>query len=470
MSDRPRPQAPNPKLRPSRPSLRNQLLMVLGIIALAGGAFYTALVVATQVDHVFFPGKEIKLGHTLAALPGIQSGNAASSGNAADPTGRRINILVMGVDTRDTTASSKNTDTMFVMSIDPVTQTARGLAMPRDLWVPIILGNGDSAGKERINTAYATGGMDAAEATVEHLLGINIDYYVLIDFDGFKQIINLLGGVDVHIPEGLGVDDPYYSETEAPGDYYPCEFPPGDYHMDGSQALCYARVRRNSDDRERIIRQQTVIYAVIDKAAQLDLLSSPKNLVNLWKRYKDTVKTDISDLQIAGFADLAVHIDRDKLAIQSLGAVTTPYTIPETGAQVLLPSDEGIKEMVTAFLSDSKLQQEAAKVGIVDGTGEDGQMAKAQDLFASLGIPQDSITTNTASAPVATTQIINFTGKDYTATRLAGALNLQQSSIRTSTPADNALRPNNEDIVVVLGQDAKLDTALGAPATPTPTR
>ncbi|HEX5370413.1 MAG TPA: LCP family protein, partial [Dehalococcoidia bacterium] len=436
--------------------------MVLGIIALAGGAFYTALIVATQVDHVFFPGKEIKLGRTLSALPGIQSGDTAVA-NAADPTGRRINVLVMGIDTRDVTGSSQNTDTMFVMSIDPVTQTARGLAMPRDLWVPIELGNGKSAGKERINTAYATGGVDAAEATVENLLGVNIDYYVLIDFDGFKQIVNLLGGVDVHVPDGLGVDDPYYSETEAPGDYYPCEFPPGDYHMDGSQALCYARVRRNSDDRERIIRQQTVIYAVIDKAAQLDLLSSPKNLINLWKRYKDTVKTDISDLQIAGFADLAVHIDRNKLAIQSLGAVTTPYTIPDTGAQVLLPSDAGIKEMVTAFLSDSKLQDEAATVGIVDGTGVDGQASKAQDLFASLGIPQASLTENTASAPTPTTQIIDFTGKTYTASRLAGALNLQADHIRNATPADDALRANNEDVVVVLGEDAKLDTALGAP-------
>ena len=442
--------------------------MVLGIIALAGGAFYTALIVATQVDHVFFPGKEIKLGRTISSLPGIQSGDASTGANAADPTGRRINVLVMGVDTRDVSGSSKNTDTMFVMSIDPVTQTARGLAMPRDMWVPIILGNGKSAGKERINTAYATGGVDAAEATVSKLLGINIDYYVIIDFDGFKQIINLLGGVDVHVPDGLGVDDPYYSETEKPGDYYPCVFGPGDYHMDGSQALCYARVRRNSDDRERIIRQQTVIYAVIDKAAQLNLLSSPKNLINLWKRYKDTVQTDISDLQIAGFADLAVHIDRNKLAIQSLGAVTTPYTIPETGAQVLLPSEAGIKEMVTAFLSDSKLQAEAATVQIVDGTGVDGQGSKAADLFASLGIPQGSMKVDTASAPTPTTQIINFTGKNYTASRLAGAMNLQSSSIRPATPADDALRTDNQDIVVVLGEDAKLDTALGAPATPTP--
>jgi LCP family protein required for cell wall assembly len=439
--------------------------MILGIVALAAGAFYTALVVATQIDHVFFPGKEIRLGKTLSTLPGIESGSAATS---EDPTGRRINVLVMGLDRRPTDGDAPSrSDTMFVMSIDPVTKTARGLAMPRDLWVDIPLGKGQVV-QDRINTAYAYGGVDAVKATVEKLLGINVDYYVMIDFEGFKQIINLLGGVDVHVPDGLGVDDPYYSETERLGDYYPCVFPPGDYHMDGSQALCYSRVRRNSDDRERIIRQQTVIYAVIDKAAQLDMLSSAKNIVNLWKRYKDTVKTDISDLQIAGFADLAVHVDRDNIAIQSLGAVTTPYTIPQTGAQVLLPSQEGIKEMVQAFLSDGKLQAEAATVEVLDGTGVDGQAGKALDLFASLGIPQSSLTVEKASSPTSTTQVINFSGKDYTASRLAGALNLPASSVRPGTAADESLRTNNADIVVVLGADAKLDTALSAPAAATP--
>ena len=68
-----------------------------------------------------------------------------------------------------------------------------------------------------------------------------------------------------------GVDDPEYSETELPGDYYPCVFPPGDYHMDGSQALCYARVRRSSNDLDRISRQQIVILAMMKKAAELQL-------------------------------------------------------------------------------------------------------------------------------------------------------------------------------------------------------
>ena len=126
------------------------------------------------------------------------------------------------------------------------------------------------------------------EKAVEKLLDIKIDHYVLIDFEGFRQVISLLGGVDVEVPQDLGVNDPFYSETERLGDFYPCVFQGGKtYRMDPSQALCYARVRNGSDDRERILRQQTVIDAVVKKAAQLNILSSPTTMFELWKRYKE---------------------------------------------------------------------------------------------------------------------------------------------------------------------------------------
>src|SRR5690606_8299864 len=145
MSDRPRREASPARRRGSRPSLRNQLLMVFGILALAAGAFYTALVVVTQVDHIFFPDSEIRFAGLpgLDALPGVDaegtsgevSGGKDGKGNQG---GRRLNVLVLGLDkrSRDGDVASR-TDTMFVHTIDPVSDTARGLAMPRDLWVEI---------------------------------------------------------------------------------------------------------------------------------------------------------------------------------------------------------------------------------------------------------------------------------------------------------------------------------------------
>jgi polyisoprenyl-teichoic acid--peptidoglycan teichoic acid transferase len=457
MSQGPRQPAPSPqRRRPSRPSLRSQLLVLFGILVLAGGAFYTALVVTTQAYPIFFPGSSLDIG---IKAPGIKDPETV------DANGRRWTFLVMGVDRRPYEGNAPSrTDTMFVMRIDPLTHSARALAIPRDLWVDVQGPNG--VFPQRINSAYEYGeaieegkGIETVKKTVENLLGIEIDHYVIIDFEGFKEIISLLGGVEVEVPEGLGVDDPTYSETELLGDFYPCIFEPGTYQMDGSQALCYARVRNNSDDRERILRQQTVIDAVIKKASQLDILSSTGTMLELWHRYRDTVQTDVNDLQAPGFAKLAASIDRQAISYLSLGGITVPWTTPE-GAQVLLASPEAIQLMVDAFTSDNQLETEQAVIEVQNGSGLEGAEQQATDLFVSLGISPDLILSAPSSQPAAKTQIINFGGKDYTALRISGWLDLPSSSIRVATPEDEALRTQaSADIVVILGDDVQFESA-----------
>lgn len=466
-------QSPGRESRPvsySRPRLRNQLLLLFGILALAGGAFYTALVVATQVDHIFFPGSEIRIAG-LPSLPGIDT--QGTSSGAASIGGGRINILVMGLDKRPSDgAIPARTDTMFVMTIDPSTHTARGLAMPRDLWVDIPSKTGNTSFKQRINTAYVLGetngynggGPALAKQVVEKLLDIKLNYYAVIDFEGFKQVIDLLGGIEVDVPSP-GVNDPFYSETERLGDYYPCVYPPGKYHMNGSQALCYSRVRNGSSDLDRILRQQRVIFAVMDKATQLNLLANVDNVPSLWKRYKGLVQTDISDFQIPGFARLAASIDPDQLAFLSLGAATTDF-ITQDGAAVLLPSAAGIKQIRDAFISDSRLIQEAAVVEVQNGTGVPDQAKQAVQYLTGLGIAADHLSaTNPPVPPLdSKTQIIDFTGKAYTSQRVADWLSLGKDRIRTATPADAALRTvPTADIVVILGTDAKIESVLANP-------
>ncbi len=460
---------------PRRPKLRNQLLFVFGILALAAGAFYTALVVATQVDHIFFPGQEINLGGGIARrIPLIDHKDPTST----DVGGGRINILVMGLDRRKYEgANPARTDTMFVMTIDPSTHTARGLAMPRDLYVDIPTKSGNSTFKDRINTAYIYGelnnypggGNALVRQVVEKLLGIKINYNVLIDFEGFKQIIDLMGGIDVDVA-APGVNDPQYSDTELLGDYFPCIFDAGVHHMNGKEALCYSRTRRNSSDLDRILRQQRVMFAVMDKATQLNVLSDPRNVVNLWDRYKSTVTTDINDLQIPGFARLAESINPDQVSFLSIGAATTPYTEPSSGAEVLLPSADGIKQIVEAFMSDNRLRTENATVEVQNGTDVAGQATKATDYLTQLGIPRQSlIPTNspdTTNHPK--TEIIDFSGKPYTTERLASWLGVPASSVRKSTDADAAARTSQADIVVILGTDAHLESAIAAPPAAVP--
>ena len=457
MSQGPRRPAHSPERRKaSRPSLRSQLLVLFGILVLAGGAFYTALVVTTQAYPIFFPGQNLNIG---ISAPGIKDPEGV------DAAGRRWTFLVMGVDRRPHEGNAPSrTDTMFVMTVDPQTRSARALALPRDLWVDVYGPNG--VFPQRINSAYEFGeaieegsGIETVVTTVENLLKIDIDHHVIIDFEGFKEIITLLGGVEVEVPDGLGVFDPTYSETELLGDFYPCIFEPGTYQMDGSQALCYARVRNNSDDRERVLRQQTVIDAVIKKAAQLNILESPGTMFELWRRYRDTVQTSVNDLQAPGFADLAASIDRNSISYLSLGGVTTAWTTPE-GAQVLLASEEGIALLVDAFTSDNQLEQEAAVIEVQNGSGLSGAEEQAAALFTSLGVAPELIFALEAALPVNETQVIDFTGKLYTAQRIAGWLDLPSGRIRTATPEDEALRTQaGSDIVVILGADAELDTA-----------
>jgi len=434
------------------------LLALFGILVLAGGAFYTALIVAQQAYPIFFPGKHLNFGFDA---PGI------SSDEAGDISGRRQNFLVMGIDRRPHEGNAPTrTDTMFIMSIDPQTSSSRALAMPRDLWIKIPLSNGGST-MGRVNSAYALGetrnkgdGIETVQKAVENLLDIKIDHYVLIDFEGFREIIKLLDGVEVEVPEDLGVNDRFYSETERLGDYYPCVFEGGKtYRMDPSQALCYARVRNGSDDRERILRQQTVIDAVIKKAAQLNILSSPQTMLELWKRYKDTIETDVNDLQIPGFASLAASIDRNAISYLSLGGVTTGWTTPD-GAQVLLASEEGIKLLVDAFLSDNQLEDEDAVVEVQNGSGRDDEATNAVSLFVDFGVAKANLITSPAGSSTGQTVIIDFTGKAYTAQRIAGWLDLPATRVRVSTPEDSALRVDpTADIVVILGEDVEIESA-----------
>ncbi|HXH23193.1 MAG TPA: LCP family protein [Dehalococcoidia bacterium] len=420
---------------------------------------------ATQVDQIFFPDGEINLGG-LARLPGIDK-----AGDATEIGGSRINILVMGLDRRPIEGSTlTRSDTMFVMTIDPTTKTSRGLAMPRDLWVDIPTKSGGTF-KERINTVlvygetmgYPGGGPGLAKATVERLLKIKIHYYVIIDFEGFKKVIDGLGGIDVDVP--TAVNDPFYSETERLGDFYPCVFSVGVHHMNGSDALCYARTRRNSDDRDRITRQQRIMLAVLEKASQLHLLAEPQNMVSLWKSYKNTIKTDISDLQIPGFARLAAGMDPDDLAFLSLGPATVGYTTPD-GAAVLLPSEAGIEQIVKALYSNAYLEQESAVVEIQNGTDRQGfAQTVVRFLSSNRGdLPEKALTATNAAQPTYTrTEIIDFTGKTYTAGWIASRLDLKKTSVRPATPADAALRTvPNADIVVILGTDAKVDVSAVA--------
>ncbi len=427
-------------------------LVGVGIVAALG---WLSLIILTRIDELVLPG-ELNLGG-LSVVPGVEEPGEG-------PT-ERLNVLVMGIDRRPTEGNIRTrTDTMFVVTIDPVSDTAGILGIPRDLWVTIPESSNNRSYSERINAAYVFGGPELAMETVELNLGIKIDHYLTIDFEGFKRIIDEMGGITIYIEQD--VYDPYYSDTERRGDYFPLDFTAGEtVHMDGKTALGYARTRRNSSDFDRIRRQQQVIFAALDKAGELGL-SDVGKIPSLWNQYKNAIQTDINDLLVLRFAGLAGEIDTSRIAALSIGVATVPWTTPQ-GAAVLRPDAGLIQDLIEALFSDNRLQEENAQVEVQNGAGADGLATEAVNFLAGQGFPSGALTAADAAdgriRP--NTEIIDFSGKEYSVERLADLLGVSGDWMRRATAGDDALRTvADADIVVILGTGAQDGVFSGEPA------
>jgi LCP family protein required for cell wall assembly len=448
--------------------------LVFGFILLfAAASVYLSLVIVTRVERLFFPGNPITipLGTSIGRfLPGIDTGDGAPQ--------RRINLLIVGIDRRASDgAVLTRTDTTEIATIDPATKSATVVGVPRDLIVNIP-GRRGGTYQDRINTClvvaqtenYPEGPMGLMKEVIQNNFHITIDHYVIIDFDGFRKVIDALGGVDVDVPNE--VYDPYYSESELPGDYNPQHFYPGVQHMDGETALAYSRVRFSSDDLDRIQRQQRVIFATIAKAESLNLLS---NAPSLWQKYKDAIQTDISDFQVPGYALLAKQVEANLHAV-SLGPDTTPYTTPQ-GADVLIGNWDAIQQLVNAVFTDVQPTPNAdttpvpVAVDVENGAGAAGLAGEVVDYLASKGYAAGDLTAANAYDQRTHTksEIIDGDGTHRgNADLLSKWLGIPAASIRTATPAEkDAFARTGAALLVVLGTDQDF-TKLQATAAPTP--
>lgn len=188
------------------------------------------------------------------------------------PPVERTVVLVLGVD-----RSGHLADTNMVAALDPDTNRIRIVAIPRDTLVEI-----PGHGWDKLTHAYSLGGERLSMATVSRLLDIPIDHYVVVNFEGFEQVVDAVGGIEIEITKPMHYDDPY--------DDLHIHFEPGVYHMDGKQALAYARYRSDSDI-FRLKRQQEVIRKVAEKATQPSVVLKLPGLV---RALYATVKTDLT--------------------------------------------------------------------------------------------------------------------------------------------------------------------------------
>ncbi len=254
----------------------------------------------------------------------------------------RVTLLVMGLDYRDWESGSgaPRSDSMMLVTIDPITHLAGMLSIPRDLWVEI-----PGFDHNRINTAYMLGeayrmpggGPALARQTVEDVVGVPINFYAVIDFKAFERMIDEIGGIDVLVDEPIRI---------APIGRMSINLEAKAYHFDGAQALAYARVRKAAgDDFGRARRQQRVILAVLDRVVGFDMLPTLiTRAPTLYQELASGVRTDLSLDQMVSLGWLAVQIEKANIRSGVIGPpnMVRFYTRPD-GAKVLGPVPDQIR-------------------------------------------------------------------------------------------------------------------------------
>lgn len=388
----------------------------------------------------------------------------------------RLNILLVGTDQRTENASSFNTDTMIVVSIDPKTKQVAMLQLPRDTTgVPVpaaaqrLWGSTYNA---KINSWFAANqnrtdlwpgktttarGFAALKSILGNLYGITIQYYVKVDFSGFVQAVDTLGGVNINVQIPVAEDDFPLTDQIKTRVYIPA----GPQEMNGQQALIYARSRHGSNDFDRGHRQQRVVLSLKD---ELDPQTVFQNLPGLVSALKNTVKTDIpiTDTQTMGqLLQLASQID-----IKSVRSYvfSPPYYATDmwgpsggTNSNVIINTARVQAAVKQAFsLSPSllalrdTLSGEAASVWVEDGKGGLGLAGNNAAYLDYYGMDASAPTKLAPSTP-ATTTITVYNGAE---TRLTETIKYLEHvyKVTVKTATDPSVKA---DIVIVIGRDGR---------------
>lgn len=326
--------------------------------------------------------------------------------------GSRVNILVLGVDERPDDVG--RSDTLFVVTINPRNQDMAVISVPRDTRVKI-----PGHGEDKINHAYAFEKYKLSQRAVENLLGININYYVTIDFNGFKRIIDALGGITIDVEKRM-----YYVDS---WDGFVIDLQPGVQKLDGANAIAYVRYRDEEGDIGRIERQQKFLGAVVQQATQLSTIG---RLPTLIRELNGAVNTNMSTADMINYAKIFNNARK-----QGLKGYMVPGTPAEIdGVSYWLPDILATRKMV-AEITGTKVDERAARQTAMEyeqsipkemiiKTDEKTQAGAGKDKNATSGTKQTAKTTTNAPAKMRA-EVINSSGNDNASARMVSELRRQ---------------------------------------------
>ncbi len=272
---------------------------------------------------------------------------------SADPYGtwqdpRRVSVLLMGIDQRAGEEGTFPTDTIILLSIDPVGKTAAILSIPRDLWVEYP----GLPTKGRINAAnimgdeitYPGGGGPAyAVKAVEKVLGLRIQYYVLINFEVFYKLVDAIGPIEVCPPETIH-DDKYPDGSYG---YITVHFDPGCQELDSERLLQYARVRHSDSDIGRSERQQEVIMSIRKKVLSTGGVTALiPEAATLWESLQNNIRTNLTFEDMVRLARTAEGIASENIRQDQISFADVEISSSPDGDQILVPIDSDIRTKI----------------------------------------------------------------------------------------------------------------------------
>jgi LCP family protein required for cell wall assembly len=378
----------------------------------------------------------------------------------------RVNILLLGVGGDEHAEGTNLSDSMMVMSINPLNNTVALLSLPRDLWVPV---DGEYM---KINAAYQQGmfdyqaknkgtttkdwpvvqaGLRTVDSVVSEAIGIPINFNVLIDFRAFEEAIDAVGGIDITVPEKL-VD---YNVAWENG-WSPVIAEAGPQHMESDQALLYVRSRYGSarGDFDRAERQRAVIVALQKEVLSAGTLANPVKVSQLIDALGDNIRTDIGgeertclintarkvDSSTIDSVDLYDHVEGDTVRGQSV-------QVPKAG----IYDYSEVQAFVRTTLRDSYIAKENAEITVLNGTNTVGLAEKVANELKSYGYNVKKV----GDAPTktyTTTQIVDASSEGkptYTLHYLERRLGGEQT-----TTLPNGISAGTAKIVILVGNDA----------------
>jgi LCP family protein required for cell wall assembly len=488
-------EAGSPHLGPARvPGNPLSLAGLLAVIAVMAGshivvARYDLLAQDALTGGCIFIGQDISA--ECDEQPSPTPGTTGSPDPSADPTAshtpeptligtpvpnvsippwdgqERLNILLIGADEQE---GGHNTDTLIVVSIDPVTKQVAMFSLPRDtVNVPIPSGPARNVwGRDyanKINSFFVnnrnrsdlwpgndrTRGYNALKAAMGELYQLDVRYFVEVNFEGFKKVVDAMGGVTINVQMPV-VDDRFPGSTGRAQRLY---IPSGIQHMDGEQALRYARSRNTSTDFDRGARQQRVLLSMREQVDPQNLIPRLPELIDA---LKSAVRTDIPLDQIDEMLGLASEVDTTNIRTFVFAPpLYSVDTCDDPRGCVVIPNIQRIRDAVDAAFSGDPadqalreaLAEEGANVWVLNGTGEPSRGARLAGYLDWIGLAASAPRQEPEGSVPADTRIVAYNGIETEAPATIAALETI-FGVTVTTAEDPNIRT---DIVITVGRE-----------------